>query len=438
MSTNYTLNGVRYSGTGNAPVPAGATDVQDNGGGGYLPGYVAGTPISYSNGAYNFDGKKVQVDAPITPTSLTPFTPIQLPQTPTPADYSGAIAGGNLGLGIGSKDKNGNPVSTTIPVQNTDQPTNTLDATLKANKDLFDSYINANEPPPSLANEYKQAEADAGIAQKQQAVNDITAQINAITAQSQADQLRETGQGRGIPEAIIGGRQAQIAKEAAIKVLPLQASLAAAQGNLNFAKDRLDTFFKLRTDDITNEYNYKKDTRDAVYNFATDQQKIKIAALQKADDRAYDLQKSNLDLINSWGKTAIENGYSNIIPALAKLDPSAKDFQTQLGRLTSQIKPKPAAAPKTTADERASSALAKFSAAFVPGAKLPGGVAVIDQNNKITPVAWRQAIADAPAEGLSREQFIKQFGYLLYADKNGISSSYGLTPVEMKLINGSL
>ncbi len=91
-----------------------------------------------------------------------------------------------------------------------------------------------------------------------------------------------------------------------------------------------------------------------------------------------------------------------------------------------------------TAAERLASALARYSSTFVPGAKLDDGTPILDYNNKMTPLAWQEAIHDAPVYGLSRENFIKQFGYLLYADKNGISPSYGLTPNEQKLISGVL
>lgn len=377
--------------------------------------------------------------APVmSPDSLSPVAPINLPGKPAPINYGGAVTGGNTALGLNNTnvtyDANGKPTISNAAAANA-SPT---DSILKANQDLFNSYLGNIAPPPSLADEYKRAEADAGIQQKQQTVNDITAQINAITAGAQADKLSVTGQGRGIPEVIIGGQQAQIDKEAAIRVLPLQAQLAAAQGNLDFAKSRLDTFFQLRSQDITAEYNYKKDLRDSIYSFATSQQKIKIDALNKADDRTYESAKQNISLVNDWAKTAIESGQANLVTRLAALDPNSKTFQKELGAITSQIRPKPTAGTKLTVDERQAAALARFSSAFVNGATLKNGTPVLDNNGFATPLAWRQAIADAPAEGLSRDAFIKQFGYLLYSEGGNISSAYGLTPAEQKIINGAL
>lgn len=96
-------------------------------------------------------------------------------------------------------------------------------------------------------------------------------------------------------------------------------------------------------------------------------------------------------------------------------------------------------APVGTAGERSANALSQFASAFVPGAKMADGSAVIDPSGYITPKAWKAAIADAPAEGLSRKDFIEQFGSQLYAPKDGVpDSSYGLTPSEIKIITGAL
>lgn len=93
-----------------------------------------------------------------------------------------------------------------------------------------------------------------------------------------------------------------------------------------------------------------------------------------------------------------------------------------------------------TAAERSANAVAQFGAAFVPGAKMADGTATVDDNGYITPDAWKAAIADAPAEGLTRVDFIKAFGSQIYSDnKKGIDARrYGLSPAEVKIINGAL
>lgn len=101
---------------------------------------------------------------------------------------------------------------------------------------------------------------------------------------------------------------------------------------------------------------------------------------------------------------------------------------------------------KRTAADATTQVLGQFAAAFVPGAKMADGTPTVDENGYITPAAWKAAIADAPKEAaaingsVTRADFIKQFGNQIYSDpKTGIDArAYGLTPAEVKLINGAL
>ncbi|MEG7973033.1 hypothetical protein, partial [Listeria monocytogenes] len=88
-------------------------------------------------------------------------------------------------------------------------------------------------------------ESQNQIQAKQTAVNNYQTQLNNIVAKAQADVLSTQGQGRGIPEVIIGGQQAQINKEAAIQSLPIQALLSSAQGDLQTAQAHVDKLFQI-------------------------------------------------------------------------------------------------------------------------------------------------------------------------------------------------
>lgn len=91
-----------------------------------------------------------------------------------------------------------------------------------------------------------------------------------------------------------------------------------------------------------------------------------------------------------------------------------------------------------TASERAAQSLATFAQAFVPGATMADGTPTVDENGYITPTAWKAAIKDAPAEGLTAAQFIQNFGSQIYNDPKTGYSAYGLTPAQVKLITGVL
>ena len=119
--------------------------------------------------------------------------------------------------------------------------------------------------------------------------------------------LSTTGQGRGIPEAIIGGQQAQISKEAAIQALPLQALLANAQGNVELAQSHLDTLFKIRFEDAKTKHEYKTKLLDSAMQVASKQEQRQYEAIQKADDRKYAEETKNTDQIKSISMALLTN-----------------------------------------------------------------------------------------------------------------------------------
>lgn len=92
----------------------------------------------------------------------------------------------------------------------------------------------------------------------------------------------------------------------------------------------------------------------------------------------------------------------------------------------------------STGDKKLAATTA-FAEAFVPGATLGDGTPVLDVNGYITPQAWKAAISEAPGLGIDRTEFIKTYGNQIWGGEDGyVPSSYGLTPVEQKLIKGEL
>lgn len=191
--------------------------------------------------------------------------------------------------------------------------------------------------PPSTADQYADAQRQAGIVEKQQKVNDLSAQLNQITAQSQANQLSTVGQGRGIPEAIIGGQQAQFAREAAIQALPVSAQLQAAQGNLESAERNLNTLFQLKAQDAQNQYNYRKEVVKSIYDLADKQEQRKLDYAMKLDDRKYQEGRQNDEIAQSYAQMAVKGGQASLAGQFAKLDGSSPTFKQDLARLAGQV-----------------------------------------------------------------------------------------------------
>ncbi len=89
-----------------------------------------------------------------------------------------------------------------------------------------------------------------------------------------------------------------------------------------------------------------------------------------------------------------------------------------------------------TEAERKAQAVAGFHQAFVPNAAW-NGQQILGSDGYIDPNVWKAAIADAPSEGLSRKDFITEFGYLINPkDLKGGGKDYGLTEPEVALITG--
>ncbi len=277
----------------------------------------------------NYKGSTPVGPATITSANTAPSPTVQLP-SPAPTSSTGTNAMTLLaGLGASATAPGSTPGSTTTPPA-TQTPTTTPESTLQA-------YLKSLTPPPDTASLYKKAEKDAGIQEKQNLVNTYTNQINAITAKATADKLSVTGQGRGIPEAIIGGQQAQIDKEAAIQALPIAAQLSAAQGDLATAQTHLSTLFTLYSQDAKNQAEYKNKLVTAVYDFADKQQQKQLDDLKTKNSQDFQMKTNTLNYAQSLATAAINNGQPSVASALMRLDPNSPDYASNVAAMAKNI-----------------------------------------------------------------------------------------------------
>jgi hypothetical protein len=256
----------------------------------------------------------------ITSDMLKPTPGLNLPPAPQTPNVGGMVTANNAGLAnsaynITTDGKGMLQVATPTTTDNKDTSGAGFDS-------IFKSYLaeSQNIQPVSSADIYAKEYKQQKIAQKQQDVSNYASQLNTIVANRDANLLRVEGQGRGIPEVIIGGQQAQINKEAAIAALPVQAQLAAAQDNLALANQHLTTMVNLKTQDATNQYNYKTKLLDSVYQFATAQEQRRLDQLKVENDRAYQekqdfIKTQNAALAQALGQGAPSSVYSAIAAA---------------------------------------------------------------------------------------------------------------------------
>jgi len=295
------------------------------------------TGIDYTNTASKLNPEKTNV---ITPSSLQPVTPINVP--PAPADktnYAAMLAG---------------DAATLKAINEANAP-----KTAGAEPDWLTKFLSTYEtkPPESLSSLYAQEASNVGLETKGAAVTEsqkqldlLNAEMAGITADAQAQNLALEKQisGGGTLTAgsgdFLNKQQQEVNRQAAIKSLPVQvkilmaqAKLTANQNYLKLAQDKLDTMFKIKSQDIENTYNYNKDLRDKIWGYLTEKEKQKLTLMQKADDRKYKQEKTNLAKINDWQKTSVANGQSELVTEFASLDPKDPDFDRKFGAIQAKV-----------------------------------------------------------------------------------------------------
>lgn len=180
-------------------------------------------------------------------------------------------------------------------------------------------------------------EAGRDFRKAQQEVQQYTSQLNTLTASRDAEMLKLEGQGRGQTSGFIGGEQARINREAAIQALPVQAQLAAAQGNLEMAKSHVDSLFQMKLKDIDTMQAYKTTVANTFMSVATAQQQNLLNAAIADSNAKAEAKKTNLQMANQWAQTAFDNGQSTLAGRIMKLDQSSPTFQQDLSALQGQI-----------------------------------------------------------------------------------------------------
>ncbi len=279
----------------------------------------------------------------ITPQSLATVPKPNTPGAPTLPDPGNMAQANNTALGsmlgdLGiSTDQNGLFVTNSTPQKDNYTA-------------LYEQYLQTQMGIDQPNNEkiLRDLEREAGIKQKQQEVTNYTSQLNAITANAQAEALKLEGQGRGQTSGFIGGEQARINREAAIAALPVQAQLAAAQGNLEMAQSHVDKMFAVRSQDAQARYQFKTKMVESLFDFANAQETRRLQELQRKEDRAYQEETRNMSLANEWAKTAIEYGQSSLAGRIMALDPKSKTYAQDLSKLQGQVQ-KPAPTPTAKA-----------------------------------------------------------------------------------------
>jgi len=247
-------------------------------------GSAANSTYTSSTGyTYKTDASGTPTGAPISnpssvinPSTLgTDNTKVTIPE-PVVTDATSALAG----LSAANQTRLDNQLA----LQNASDTSNT-----NLLKTLTDSIGTQPSEAQAYTDMFGQPISAENYQAQQKNVNELTARLDSITKGAQvAQQTLESQAGsKGVTSTFLGRQQQEISRSAAIQGLPISAELNAAQGNLQTATDNLNTLFKLKMDDATNAYNYKKDLYTAFYNVAATSEKAKLDLSMKALDNQY-------------------------------------------------------------------------------------------------------------------------------------------------------
>jgi len=185
-----------------------------------------------------------------------------------------------------------------------------------------------------------QLEKDYQLAEKEKAARLVSDKIKAINAKADASQLSLIGQGRGIPEAIIGGQQAQIAREAAIAVLPLSAEYAARKGDLDAARDSIDRLYKIKVADIDAKTEHQNKVIEMTMNFADKKTQRKLEAIKLKNQYQREDLKELIKRQDDFQELAFENNQYTLAGKIRLLDHNSKTYLSDLNNLASQLRNK--------------------------------------------------------------------------------------------------
>lgn len=205
-----------------------------------------------------------------------------------------------------------------------------------------DAYKAVFGEPKSVYDDPEVIQARQQRQQIQQALQAPTAELNAIVAKQNQDllQLRQTGSQEGVTEAVYGGQANAINYNAAIRALPLQASIASLQGDLKLAQDYLSELTQIKSEQIKSQYEYNKGLFQSIEGALDKADQRQYEEMKTANDRAYKEEQDKIDAIDSWSKLAIQNGQPNLVKSLNNLDTSSSTFRQDLGKIASRIEAK--------------------------------------------------------------------------------------------------
>lgn len=196
-----------------------------------------------------------------------------MPSAPTGNNYNSEVIGNNIKVGANPgnglieregviKDTDGN----VVPAK---------EEKMSDARTALDDMLDSLREPPSEAKLYEKAIEESGLKEALARRNSSQNALNAITTRMNQDilQLRTTAAKEGVTEAVYGGQVSQITRDANIQSLPIQAQLAADQGDVELAQENTNTLFKLYANDAKASVDFYNKQVEKVYDLFKEEEK---------------------------------------------------------------------------------------------------------------------------------------------------------------------
>lgn len=350
--------------------------------------------------------------AAITPALTKPQNPVNVPTAPAPTTAATAL-GASLASFASGLQSYSDTLSKTPDPNAGGAPSDTGGG--NGLSDILKNILTLNGKIGTKGAETERINGELGIDEKTQKVADLTAQYNSRAEYydhkiQDAQKNNPNGKSADAIQQDVDGLTRQ--KNSELADIAIQQS--AASGNLKVATDLSKQKIDAEFEPVQAQIDNMKTYYELSSNDMTESEKQDAQAAITEKQSALDEEKQKrLDLYAEQIKQS---------------DPQ---YQATLAKTLN-------GSDGGTLAERQANAVSQFSSAFVPGATMPNGIPTLDSDGYITPEAWKAAINDAPGEGLSREEFIKAFGAQIATPDGKVSTKYGLTPTEIKLITGAL
>lgn len=144
---------------------------------------------------------------------------------------------------------------------------------------------------------------NAEVLRQRKAYNDLSAQMNMVINKQTQDInfLDKNAETAGVTKTVYGNQVNEINRQATLRALPIQSAMALAQGNLQLSQEYLKQLTDIKTEAINNAYSYNMAKYNAINDFVTGEQKIKLEEAKTQETRNYqenqDLVKVQSDLL---------------------------------------------------------------------------------------------------------------------------------------------